>query len=341
MNRVRSIMYGILVVSIPVIGLQADPDPASQGRGRGGGGGQARGQGGGPARVAGGGGRPMGGPARAPQQMRQAAPPSMITAPSVAAAPRVQREAVAAPTSIRRSPEVSQTIPAAPRALRPARAERIARRQRFSQQPETSVTAVPEASRAVARRGRRAADGRRPEAQAEIGRTGTDSRIAQVQNRAGRDSRFASARNQAIRDKRSVGRWRNDWSRFRRFHHLRSFNPGIFYDFAFFAPWFLFPLGYYNYWYDSYQPCWNMWNNVFRYPCYWDYGYAKEINLVTYAANNEYDEAIAKINERIDELEDQVAQIQDEQQRQQLEDEIKELQWYLQDIERLRTTESE
>lgn len=181
-------------------------------------------------------------------------------------------------------------------------------------------------------------------------------KIAQDKTSAGVKSQFdkkissnpqlAQAKQAAIKNPEKVKRWQNDWRRFRNHHHNRfgRFNAGLFWDFLIFSPWFLFPLGYYNYWYTDYTPCWSWSYGIlgrFRYPCYWDYGYAQEINLVTYVSENRWDDAIARLEDRISALEDRLADIEDEQQRLDIADQINELTWYINDIKNLQSQPTE
>lgn len=163
---------------------------------------------------------------------------------------------------------------------------------------------------------------------------GRGSRIQQAGSRVRSNPRLAAAHRNAMHNKNVQRHLNRDWNRFR-WNRWGAFNAGFFFDLALISPWLLFPYSYYNYYWRAYNPCISYWGN-FGYPCYWDYGYAKEINLVQYVANNDWDTAITKINARLDELEEELQDIDDKDDIEDLKDEIEELKWYVADIKKLK-----
>lgn len=96
--------------------------------------------------------------------------------------------------------------------------------------------------------------------------------------------------------------WKKNWKKFGWYHPYKRFNFNRFLNYVFFAPWFLFPFTYYPNFYIDYPTYWIDYG-WFRYPSYWEYGYANEINLVSYVHSQNFDEAIDKLEKRMDTVE--------------------------------------
>ncbi len=134
-------------------------------------------------------------------------------------------------------------------------------------------------------------------------------------------------------------RWYNDWKNYSYYHHHGHFNFDTFLNFAFFAPWYLFPFSFYSTFYDHYPAYWVPYG-WFSYPIYWDYGYAQEINLISYVERKDFNDAIDSLERRLDILENELlekvdAGELDSQSSIELRAKISEIVWLLNDLEQI------
>lgn len=97
-------------------------------------------------------------------------------------------------------------------------------------------------------------------------------------------------------------RWYNDWNHYSHYHSYNYFHFDTFVRFVFFAPWYVFPFYYYSDFYAYYPVYWVPFG-WFSYPVYWNYGYAYEIGLVGYIERENFDDAIDRLEQRLDILE--------------------------------------
>lgn len=167
-------------------------------------------------------------------------------------------------------------------------------------------------------------------------RTAFASRQSRVNSAVRSNPRLSAAHRAAMRNPAATSRLRRDWGRFG-WNRFGAWNAGLFWGFFLASPWFLFPFGYYDYYWSSYSPC-LFYRFGYGFPCYWDYGYARDINLVSYVSDGRYDEALDKINERLDNLESEL-QGADESSMEDLKDQMEELKWYIADIKKYKQGE--
>lgn len=134
--------------------------------------------------------------------------------------------------------------------------------------------------------------------------------------------------------------WKKDWNTFKT-HHRGEFNARQFHRWVIWSPWLLFPFSAYASWWNAYGPCWHWYKGGdglwYRYPCYWDHGHARSLNLVYFAQNQQWDKALTRLEERIKGLESRVEYATDSEQRDKIQQNIEELKWYRQDAEKLKT----
>ena len=160
----------------------------------------------------------------------------------------------------------------------------------------------------------------------------------QIIAQPGLATKIQQTQNQWYRDKTIQTRWHNDWNRYASYHYNRNFNVDTFIHSVYFAPWYVFPSTFYSDFYGRY-PIYRVHRGWFNYPIYWDYGYAGEISLARYIERKRFNEAIDRLDRRLDELENDVSEMEtgyfDEEAARDIKVEISEIIWLFNDLKRI------
>lgn len=169
-------------------------------------------------------------------------------------------------------------------------------------------------------------------ARSEVANIGQYSTQARQRNPA-LAHEFNQTRRNWDRNPEIRNQWHRDWQHYAGYHHYRNFNFDTFANFAFFAPWFLFPAAFYPNFFTNYPISWVN-AGWFSYPSYWDTGYAQEATLVEYVQKEDFDAAIDRLETRLSILGNQA---DNEAAETDLPAKINEIVWLLNDLKKIIT----